>query len=231
MYVFKKDFVDENTNSYCGKKKLSSGTAYFLRDYNGNIRFAGKKCAEKCATNNLKQIPDFTKSLISRREGQANGGGTAYSNNSSNDFSKADAITYIVLREEKLSEYEINGKGLSYEVLKEYYEQYKRDSDLSDQAVAHILKIESNVSIKNKRLSLINLSTCYAYQFILERTIVALTKNNNVSGVSFVKDLLHGESGLKLYCSLTKKQINSLSKMLQFLPGDLKEAKLRCFDL
>ena len=57
MYVLKKDFVDENTESYCAKgKKLSSGKAYFLQDKNGNIHFGGKQCAEIHGTNDLSQI-------------------------------------------------------------------------------------------------------------------------------------------------------------------------------
>ncbi|MCO7229392.1 hypothetical protein NH398_09185 [Halomonas sp. CnH100-B] len=232
MYILKKDFVDENTESYCAKgKKLSSGKAYFLQDKNGKIYFGGKQCAEMHGTNDLSQVPDLTKSLIARREGHSKGGSDTGSGGDQNDLSKPQAVAYMLLREEKLSDYEFKGKSLSYDVLKKYYNEYNKNHDLPESAVSHILNIEKKVSKNNKRLSLKNLSTCYAYQYILERTIASLDAKDNADGVSYVSDLLNGESGIKMYCSLTKEQISGLSKWLQFLPKDLRESRLRDFDL
>ena len=231
MIALKKDFVNENTESYCAKGKLlSSGKAYYLLDSYGNIHFAGKQCAEQYATNDLSQIPDLTKSLTARHEGTSTGGRTIGGTNKQNDFDKSKAITYLLFREEKLSDYTLNGKSMSYSKLQEYYQIYKNENDLSNDAIRHILNIEKyTVENINRRLSLKNLSTCYAYQYILERTLEHLRNNNNNEGIEFVNSLLNGDKGLKKYCGLTQEQIVGLSKWLQFLPQDLRETKLKNF--
>lgn len=232
MIAIKKDFVNEETESYCGKgRKLSSGKAYYLKDSRGLIHYGGKQCAEMLVTNDLSQIPDLTKSLIARREGQVNEGQTNSSQKKQHDLEKSKAIAYLLLREEKLFEYKFKNRSLSYEVLKDYYTEYKDSLDLPSEAISHILNIERRSSEFSKRYSLKNLSTCYAYQYILERTLDTLTKKENHEGIRYVNDLLNGDKGIKHFCSLTKEQITGLSKWLQFLPQDLREARLRSFDL
>ncbi len=233
MIAIKKDFVNEETESYCGKgRKLSSGKAYYLRDANGVIHFGGRQCAELHAANDLSQIPDLTKSLIARHEGQPNGGkNISLRDNQQHDLEKPKAIAYLLLREEKLSEFRFKNRPLSYEVLKNYYFEYKDSLDLTSKAVSHILNIERKSMTVNKRYSLKNLSTCYAYKYILERTLDALIKNENQKGIKYVNDLINGEKGIMQFCSLTEEQITGLSKWLQFLPQDLREARLRKFDL
>ena len=226
MIVLKKDFVHEDTESFCAKgKKLSSGKAFYLKDMNGIIHYGGKQCAEKYATNDLSQVPDLTKSLIARHDGHSTVGSSGGNYREQNNTEKSKAITYILLREEKLSHYTLGGKGISYNILKKYYDVYQKDNDLPNNAVNHILNIEKK---STKRLSLNNLLNCYAYQYILERTLDYLTQKDNLKGIEFINDLL---GGLTHYCSLTDKQIDGLSKWLQYLPKDLKEAKLKKFDV
>ena len=76
-------------------------------------------------------------------------------------------------------------------------------------------------------MSLKNLSTCYAYQYILGRTLNCLRKKDNEEGVEFIKSLTRY---LLTNCYLTNKQIEGLAKWLQFLPKDLAEAKLERFN-
>jgi len=226
MIVLKKDFVHEDTESFCAKgKKLSSGKAYYLKDMNGNIHYGGKQCAEKHATNDLSQIPDLTKSLIARHDGNSTVGGSGGTGGGQDNTEKSKAITYILLREEKLLHYTLGGKSISYNILEGYYKTYQKDNDLPDSAVNHILNIEKK-SIK--RLSLKNLLNSHAYQYILERTLDHLTQKGNSKGMKFINDLL---DGLTHYCSLTDSQIDGLSKWLQYLPKDLREAKLKDFDI
>ncbi len=225
--VIKKDFVNENTISFCGKgRKLSSGTAYFLLKPNGEIVYGGKQCAQENSNTDLSQIPDFTKSLISRREGSSSVSSKTNIELAStrNNLNKSKALTYILLREEKLSEFRYYNKPLSFDVLKKYYNTYKETHDLTQDAVNHILNIEKKLSGKN--LSLKNLSTCYAYEYILGRTLVCLEKNNNDAGIKYIKSL---KEHLYKKCNLTVPQIEGLAKWLKYLPKDLAEAKLEKF--
>jgi hypothetical protein len=223
MIVIKKDFVPEDTESYCNKRVLSSGKAYFLQDNFGNIHYAGKQCAEQYSNTNLSLIPDLTKSLISNKEGSHSGGGSSAGGSSTVDNSEAVAITYILLREEKLNDFQFGEKSLSYTVLKSYYEKYTLDKKLETKDVQHILNIEKKAPVS---LSLKNLSTCYAYQFILERTLNYLRINDNKKGIIFIDGLIEY---LKKNCKLSIKQIEGLNNWLQYLPQDLRESKLKSF--
>ncbi len=229
MIVLKKDFVNENEKSYCKGRRLSSGKAYYLQKNNGDIVYGGKQCAEEYSNTNLSQIPDLTKSLIARHDGTTTAGGNTGINGTQNDMSKSKAISYILLREEKLSKFKYVNKSLSYTILNEYYQNYKKNNDLLYGEIKHILNIEkkSAKNTKNK-MSLQNLSTCYAYQYILERTLDYLEQKNNQDGIKYIKGMIHG---LQDYCSLTNNQINGLSKWLQFLPEELKKAKLKEFNI
>lgn len=228
MIAIKKDFVHEYTESVCGKgKKLSSGKAYFLKNSDGNIVYGGEKCAKELSNTNLRRIPDFTKSLISNQESTKKGSGNKGSNQSQYDTNKSRAITYVFLREEKLAKFRYFNMSLSYSTLQKYYQSYQERNDLSDDEIRHILNIEKIASDKTqKRMSLQNLSTCYAYEYILERTLVYLEKNNNEDGIKFINSLI---KALYKYCRLTENQICGLSRWLQFLPRDLREAKLKNF--
>ncbi|NAW56829.1 MULTISPECIES: hypothetical protein [unclassified Vibrio] len=227
MKIIKKDFVDENTESYCKKgQKLSSGTAYYMQAQNGTIYFGGKQCAETHGSNDLKDVPDLTKSLVSLRTNTTSSGGGG--GKATEEQKKSLAIAYLLLREELLHDFTIDDQPLSFYTLTAYYTSYCNTGDLSDSEVNHILNIEK-YSIKNidKRLSLKNLSTCHAYKFILDRTEAHLAKKGNADGVRFVNSL---RGFLKSNCYLTEGRVNGLSKWIQFLPADLRNAKLRDFD-
>jgi len=229
MIVLKKDFVNENEKSYCKGRRLSSGKAYYLQKDNGNIVYGGKQCAEYYSNTDLSQIPDLTKSLIARHEGTTTTGGGTNVGGTQNDMSKSKAISYILLREEKLSEFKYANKSLSYSVLNEYYQNYQENNDLLDDEVKHILNIEKmSAEHTKKKMSLQNLSTCYAYQYILGRTLDYLEQKNNEDGIKYINGMI---DGLHNYCSLTTNQINGLSKWLQFLPEELKKVKLKEFNI
>jgi len=229
MIVLKKDFVNENEKSYCKGRRLSSGKAYYLQKDNGDIVYGGKQCAEEYSNTDLSQIPDLTKSLIARHDGTITTGGGTSVGSTQNDMSKSKAISYILLREEKLSKFKYANKSLSYTILNEYYQNYQENNDLLDHEVKHILNIEKkSAENTNKKMSLQNLSTCYAYQYILERTLDYLEQKNNQDGIKYINGMI---DGLHNYCSLTSNQINGLSKWLQFLPEELKKTKLKEFNI
>ncbi len=226
MKIIKKDFVDENTESYCAKgHKLSSGTAYFMQAKEGTIHFGGKQCAETHGTNNLKDIPDLTKSLVSLTAHTTSGGGGGGKASEGNE--KAIAVAYLLLRQELMSDFRLNKRPISHDNLREHYESYRETGELSESAVRHIVRTESYVA-KNidEKLSLNNLSTCHAYKFILDRTSAHLRAKSKTDGVDFVASL---KRYLLANCTLTPGQISGLKRWIQYLPNDLKNAKLKDF--
>jgi len=226
MKIIKKDFVNENQESYCAKgHKLSSGTAYYMQAKDGTIYYGGKQCAETHGTNDLRDVPDLTKSLVSLGTKSTSGGGGG---GTTDEQIKSAAIAYLLLREELLHDFTIDGCPLSFKTLTNYYTSYRDTGDLSDEDVNHILNTERFVSNKRDiKLSLKNLSTCHAYKFILNRTAAHLNKKGNVDGVKFVDSLM---SFLKSNCYLTEGMIKGLSNWIKYLPADLRNAKLRGFD-
>lgn len=227
MRILKKDFVNENTESYCAKgHKLSSGTAYYMQAKDGAIYYGGKQCAELHGVNNFKDVPDLTKSLLSLAAGgTSNGGGPKVE---SEDERKSTATAYLLLREQLLQDFSIEGRALSFETLTQYYNYYLDNGDLAESQVNHIINIESYSSKKiDKRLSLKNLSTCHAYNFILRRTSAHLEEKGESEGVRFVASL---KSYLLNHSRLTPGQVDGLKKWIQFLPKDLRNAKLKTFE-
>ena len=227
LKIIKKDFVNENTESYCTKgHKLSSGTAYYMESDDGTTYFGGKKCAETHGTNNLKDVPDLTKSLVSLGTGPQTGGGKG--TGISEEKKKSLAISYLLLREELLSDCTLNNKSLSNKSLNEYYNYYVENNDLNEKQITHILNLESYSSKKvDVKLSIRNLSTCHAYKFILDRTEAHLSKSEQEDGIKFIQSL---RNYLLTCCTLRPKQVIGLNNWIQYLPKDLKEAKLKSFD-
>lgn len=226
MLIIKKDFVNENTISCCGKgKKLSSGTAYYMKSTDGMIHYGGKKCAESLASNNINSVPDLTKSLISMTTSSkpVSSGG---SGERQEENRRAIAIAYLLLREELLKDFKCKERSLSHETLSSYYDDYKR-GELGDDAVDHIISIENYVSTKIEyKLSLRNLSTCHAYNFILNRVLAHLTLKSNEKGISYVSSL---KTYLETNCTLTDSQVEGLKRWVEYLPRELRDAKLLKF--
>ncbi len=218
MKTIKKDFVAEDTPSYCNNRPLSSGKAYYLEDSNGNIYYGGKTCAEKHTNTDLTQIPDLTKSLINNVAGHGGGGRGGIGSGTIN-HDKSLAITYLILREEKLLSYPFIQK-FKFQKLTDLYNKYITNEDLAEQEVKNVLFYIDNSKGFNDKLSLKNLETCYAYDYIIER---ALTHVNNRA---FIEGLL---SDLQNKCTLTNAQINGLGRWLENLP-QMEDCHLRNFD-
>lgn len=227
LKIIKKDFVNEDTESYCAKgHKLSSGTAYYMESEDGTIYFGGKQCAETHGNNDLKDVPDLTKSLVSLGTGMQTSGGSG--SGVSEEKKKSLAISYLLLREELLNEFKLNNKSLSYKSLNEYYNYYIEHNDLNEKQVDHILNLEKYASEKiDIKLSIRNLSTCHAYKFILDRTEAHLSKSEKEDGIKFVQSL---RKYLLSHCTLQPKQVVGLGNWVQYLPKDLRDAKLKKFD-
>ena len=226
MRILKKDFVNEDTESYCGGRRLSSGTAYFMQTENGAIVYGGKTCAEQHGDNDLRDVPDLTKSLIALRDGGNTVGGHGGGNGEERNYSLA--VAYLLLREERLDEFRLNGSSISYNKLNEYYQYYQENRTLEESQVNHILNLES-YAVQNidAKLSLKNLATCHAYRFILSRIYAYLEGENNTDGMAFITSL---QNYLSTRCTLTSGQVDGLRNWLPYLPEGLREARLKEFD-
>lgn len=230
MKIIKKDFVNENTFSYCGKGRvLSSGTAYYMESESGKIYYGGRRCAELHGKNDLRVVPDLTKSLVSLGSTSSSSRGRgSRSDKINNEKNKSAAITYLLLRQECLSDFKLKGKPLSVESYDEHYRYYIEHNDLTEEHIERITRWEQYaVKNINSKLSLKNLSTCHAYQFILDRVEEYLYKNEKEDGIKFVQSL---RSYLFSNCLLTPKQVQGLRNWVQYLPQDLREAKIKDFE-
>lgn len=219
MVVLKKDFVPENSISYCRNLHLTSGKAYYLRDTNGNIHYAGRNCAQQHADANtdFTQIPDLTKSLIANVAGHVggNGGNGGVANLANN---KPLAIAYLLLREEKLQQYSFIQR-YAFRQLRTIYDNYLQNNDLTEQEVDQVMfYIQNSINIDQK-LSLQNLETCYAYDYILGRAIA------NTANSTFLQGLL---AHLHQHCTLSNNQIQGLQNWLVNLP-QMADCHLRNF--
>lgn len=219
MIAIKKDFVPEDTRSYCNNGFLRSGKAYFMKDNNGIIHYGGEICAKNKTNTDLTKIPDLTRALIKSIAGnQGNGGGNG-DNGTSTITDKSRAITYLVLREEKLVNW-LFIQNYRFTQLTDLYNNYIQNNDLTQQEVSSVLFYINNSKKIDSKLSLENLETCYAYDYILERALTHV--NNRV----FIEGLL---ANLKDKCYLTNAQINGLDKWLEHLP-QMEECHLRNFN-
>jgi hypothetical protein len=231
MITLKKDFVNEATKSYCKNRKLSSGKAYFLQKDNGDIAYGGKKCAQDKTTTDLSTIPDFTTSLMHRKNGKIGVKKKSVGSNSIKDNNNlgSKAVLYLILRKEKLIHFNYISKSYDYKELNHYYELYKTNGTLDDKSLEHILNIEKYSSKKTeKKLSLKNLLTCYAYDDTLKKTLKYLKQQNKKNGIKFISSVI---DGLHNYCSLSDKQVDAISNWLKYLPKDIKKSKLKPFNV
>jgi hypothetical protein len=225
MRILKKDFVDENTESYCSKgHRLSSGTAYYIQDENGDIHYGGTHCAKTLGVNDIKSVPDLTKSLVALGKNGQSGGSGGGSTGETNSSQIPAAIGYLLLREELLSYFRYNGRSLSYHVLNRFYQDYIRTGTISESDAAYIMNIEAKVF--SPKLSFANLATCHAYAFILDRTFAHLEAQDKQGGMEFISSL---KQYLSTHCTLQSAQVEGLKNWIQYLPEDLRKAKLKRF--
>lgn len=222
MIAIKKDFVPENTRSYCGNGLLDSGKAYYMKDNNGIIHYGGKTCAERETNTDLTILPDLTKALINNVAGnQGNQGGNG-NNGTPTITDKSSAITYLVLREEKLVNW-LFIQNYRFTQLTDLYNNYIQNNDLTQQEVSSVLfYINNSVTNHDSKLSLSNLENCYAYKYIFER---ALNRTNNVTTINFIQSL---QTQLENNATLSTNQTNGLHISLQYLP-QMQNCNLRLF--
>ncbi|MFG5140124.1 hypothetical protein O8I32_07440 [Campylobacter lari] len=221
IIAVKKDFIAFNKKSFCQDRLLTSGKAYYLyyKDNNEFCGYAGKECVRQKCSNDLNTIPDFTKSLISNSKKDTNVSenrfGCTYNTNiNTNDISMA--IEYVVLRQDKLKEFE----KANYCVLNDYYEEYLKTNTLSLNSIKHILNIEAKSPLKFK---LDNLLTCYAYEYKILLALEYIPQEKR----EYLTDIL---AKLRKYYTLTHDQVCGLKKWFENIRhNEIRDAKLKEF--
>lgn len=220
--VVKKDFVSPETKSLCQNKQLTSGKAYFLcKSMESPIvyEFAGKECVKKYTNMDLSTIPDFTKSLIVNFEKEELNKKRIcgeYLDKQGSMSKSAVALTYLILRQDKLRDF----KNISHDKLRVYYQEYLDTQKLSNDAIVHILNIEKCAKTPPK-LKLNNLLTCYAYKYKMHSALEYVSSEGKV----FILSLL---TSLRTYYHLTEKQILGLLKWFQHIPHkEFRESKIK----
>lgn len=223
MRAIKRDFVKPDTPSYCNNRKLASGKAYFLLDNAGRIFKAGEQCAKQHSQTDLSSVPDLTTSLLVDSTKDEHDYSPPHLNSKQQKLDKkSQALAYLLLREEKLKE--LGFKNISYNTLQSYYQEYKNNYDLSEEAINHIYNILNSPNTP-KKFSLHNLSTCYAYHYKMSKALRHLNQEKS----SYINDLL---KCLKKDYYLTQSQIDGLTKWFEYIDRkEIREAKLKNFVL
>ncbi|MCX2683532.1 hypothetical protein OQH62_06585 [Campylobacter sp. MIT 21-1684] len=192
-----------------------------MLDNNGQIFQAGKQCAKQHSQTDLSSVPDLTTSLlVNFTKDKCNSSSSHSPTGQQKPNKKSQALTYLLLREEKLKE--LGFENISYNKLQPYYQEYKNNYDLSEEAINHINNILNSPNIP-KKFSLSNLSTCYAYYYKMQKALQHLSQEN----IEYINDLLQY---LKIHYHLTDKQIDALAKWFEHIDcKEIREAKLKKF--
>ncbi|TLD83262.1 hypothetical protein LS70_005810 [Helicobacter sp. MIT 11-5569] len=222
MKAIKKDFVEPDTESFCGRKKLTSGKAYFLVNEDGKTFMAGTQCAMQYSQTDLSSVPDFTTSLLVNftKDSQGIHASSHLITKQQEQNKKSLALTYLLLREEILKE--LDFINVSYPSLQSYYQEYLKNGNISQEAMKHICNLMV-VQKKFKKFCLENLLTCYAYHYKMKKAL----QYTNEEGINYINSLL---TYLKRRYHLTKDQISGLSNWFQHIKcKEIREAKLKNF--
>ncbi len=219
MKLLKRDFVPKDTKSICDRP-LISGKAYYIDD-NGTIKYASESYVRSNFSKEERDnIIDFTKGLIASFENISSDNEKANLNGGGKKIDKYHkAVLYICLYEEKMNNFDLAKKK---PFIQKMYEIYKEKGGLSDNQVDVILEIEKQE--RQYRKSLKNLLTCYAYEYKIKRALEVLPEDKK----EFMKDIL---ADLYKYKNLTTKQIEGMKNWFEYLTDDLKNTKLKEFDI
>ncbi len=171
----RKDFVFDATCHVC-PRHLTSNIATVLSDELGREFPFGPTCARNNLDEEglrlLRRIPDFTKAAPREERESGRGGvggsGGARAPHDDQDRRFRRAVTYMLLRQERLKHIPEAG----YRAFSDYSASYRENNTITDAAINHIL----NVDRKNagSRYDFDNLQAVYAYDCCITRAFRAL---------------------------------------------------------
>ncbi len=211
--------MPKDTKSICDRP-LISGKAYYIDD-NRTIKYASESYVRaNFSIEERDNILDFTRGLIASFENISSDNEKANLNGGGKKINKHyKAILYICLYEEKMNKFDLRKKK---RFIQKMYEIYKEKGSLSDNQVDVILEIEKQE--RQYRKSLKNLLTCYAYEYKIKRALEVLEEDKQDYMKSMLENLYKN-----LY--LSDNQINGMKNWFKYLTEDLKNTKLKEFDV
>jgi hypothetical protein len=211
----RRDFVfDAKCSAERCPRTLTSNVAVILRNDAGNELPFGPKCAKKQldeeGLRQLRFIPDFTKAAPGEERegggGGGSGGGPGPGPRDPQARLTARAITYLLLRQERLA----HVPGAGYSGFAAYNETYQASRALSDDAVTHILNVERRQA--DGRYGFDSLQAVYAYDRCLTRALRAVDEDRR----EFLADV---QGSLRRSLRLTEAQVHGIEKWFEKIPG------------
>lgn len=209
----RRDFVF-NMKCHVCPQPLSSNTAFILRDDEGLEHPFGETCAGKLlgedGPRRLRQVPDFTKAAPGReRDGPGGGGGNG--GGGRGDGHQAErrlcrAITYLLLRQEKLAHIPAAG----YAEFEAYYDSFRRTGELTEDSIRHILNVEHNRA--GQQFGFDNLQAIYAYDCCITRALQIVEPGRR----QWLTDV---QRTLRRFLNLSEPQARGVENWLSRIPG------------
>ncbi|MCU6236696.1 hypothetical protein KWH75_06395 [Morganella morganii] len=179
--VIRRDFTNADSVMCvlgCGHS-ITSGIAYVVQAENGRTGVVGPTCVER--TENYVagiQIPDFT-TLVYEVAGDGNGGGGGGGRNNAGGHPANDhqiAITYLLLRFERLEHYRILA-GSNRGKLAQIYDQYRDNKNIQNSDIGYLLACANNIT-NHLRFNYRNLMAFYNLDNLCK--IISRSKHQNI---------------------------------------------------
>ena len=150
--VIRKDFTHaDNVDCVLGcGRHITSGVAYVVQDENGYVGFAGRTCVRRAVNYDADHatIPNFTASTfaVAVAGGGGNAGGNAGNNGGGHAADNRQiAVTYLLLRFERLNHYRILAKS-NGGMLAQIYARYRTNPNIPDTDINYLLACANNIT-------------------------------------------------------------------------------------
>lgn len=178
--VIRKDFTHSDSVKCAFKcnQPITSGVAFVVQDEDGNSGFCGSTCVKKAQNyTDIKSIPNFTSAtFIQNVNGGGNGNGNGGNIGGYTVDNRQIAITYLLLRFERLSHYgklRITNTGR----LAQIYARYQTDPQISETDVDYLLSCANNET-SYQRFNLRNLMAFYNLENLCKK--IGRSKHQNL---------------------------------------------------
>ncbi|MFN8436009.1 MAG: hypothetical protein U0V72_00105 [Cytophagales bacterium] len=205
---YKRIAIDFNQGEKCEfcPRTLSSFTGVLMQEIGtGRKLWAGTTCAKKHSMNPDEKIPNLVKASYEAEpkddEDESSSKSRKAANNPVDSPTEEEAISYLVLRQEKLKHI----PGINYSGLEELYKRYETGS-LTDENILYLKRLIVKNNKDNKELSLHWLRNLYACEASLQR---CLRKKPDSEFFKSLQSQLHSKK------SLSEKQIIKMNEELE----------------
>ncbi|HGY3147235.1 TPA: hypothetical protein ACNVU4_001272 [Morganella morganii] len=180
--VIRRDFTNADSIKCalgCGQP-ITSGIAYVVQNGSGKIGFAGSTCVQQTVNyaTDIATIPNFTASTYAENVGGGNGGNGGGGNNAGGHpaDNRQIAITYLLLRFERLKHYQILA-GFNSDMLTQIYDRYRANPNIPETDIRYLLACANNIA-NHLRFNLRNLMAFYNLDNLCN--IISRSRHQNI---------------------------------------------------